>query len=68
MAAGTVANQATLMSGSRATEPSEPKASSGTEKVSSGIDKSVLGLSEPRRIRDKDHVRFIAKQPCLICG
>jgi hypothetical protein len=22
----------------------------------------------PRRIRDKDHVRFVAKQACLICG
>jgi hypothetical protein len=32
------------------------------------IDKSVLAFPEPRRIRDRDHVRFIAKQPCLICG
>jgi hypothetical protein len=32
------------------------------------IDKSVLALSEPRRIRDRDHVRYVAKQPCLICG
>ena len=23
---------------------------------------------EPRRVRDRDHVRFVAKQPCLICG
>ena len=23
---------------------------------------------EPRRFRDKEHVRFVAKQPCLICG
>ena len=23
---------------------------------------------EPRRIRDRDHVRFVAQQPCLICG
>ena len=22
----------------------------------------------PRRVRDKDHVRFVAKQACLICG
>ena len=36
--------------------------------ASNGIDKSALVLSEPRRIRDKDHVRFVAKQPCLICG
>jgi hypothetical protein len=35
--------------------------------TSSGIDKSLLTLPEPRRIRDKDHVRYVAKQPCLIC-
>jgi hypothetical protein len=45
----------------RAAEPSERPAASG-------IDKSALTLPEPRRIRDKDHVRFVAKQPCLICG
>ena len=32
------------------------------------IDKSVLLLCEPRRIRCKDHLRFVASQPCLICG
>ena len=32
------------------------------------IDKSALALPEPRRIRDRDHVRLVAKQPCLICG
>jgi len=26
------------------------------------------GLPEPRRVRDRDHVRFVAKQPCLVCG
>jgi hypothetical protein len=31
------------------------------------IDKSALGLSEPRRVRDRDHVRFVARQPCLVC-
>jgi hypothetical protein len=35
---------------------------------SKNIDKSVLAFPEPRRIRDRDHLRFIAKQPCLICG
>jgi hypothetical protein len=33
-----------------------------------GIDKSQLTLPEPRRMRDKDHVKFVATQPCLICG
>ena len=32
------------------------------------IDKSALTFPEPRRIRDRDHVRYVAKQPCLICG
>jgi hypothetical protein len=32
------------------------------------IDKSKLSHPEPRRIRDREHVRFVAKQSCLICG
>jgi hypothetical protein len=32
------------------------------------IDKSVLTLPEPRRARDREHVRYVAKQPCLVCG
>jgi hypothetical protein len=32
------------------------------------IDKSVLAIGEPRRIRSKEHLRFVAQQPCLICG
>ena len=32
------------------------------------IDKTVLAHPEPRRIRDRNHVRFVAQQPCLICG
>ena len=32
------------------------------------IDKSVLTLPEPRRLRDRDHIKFVATHPCLICG
>jgi hypothetical protein len=32
------------------------------------IDKSVLTISEPRRLRDKTHLKFVASQPCLVCG
>jgi ERF superfamily len=32
------------------------------------IDKSLLVFPEPRRIRDREHVRHVMKQPCLICG
>jgi hypothetical protein len=35
---------------------------------SATIDKSIQTLPTPRRFRDKDHVKSVAKQPCLVCG
>jgi ERF superfamily len=35
---------------------------------SSAVNKSLLTLPEPRRVRDRDHVRSVAKRPCLVCG
>jgi ERF superfamily len=32
------------------------------------VDKSVLVLPTPRRIRDREHVKSVARQPCLVCG
>jgi ERF superfamily len=32
------------------------------------VDKSVLAFPEPRRQRNKIHLRLVAKQPCLICA
>jgi ERF superfamily len=32
------------------------------------IDKSVLALPARRRVRDREHVKSVAKQPCLVCG
>jgi hypothetical protein len=32
------------------------------------IDKSVLTFGTPRRLRNKAHLRFVASQPCLVCG
>jgi hypothetical protein len=32
------------------------------------IDESVLTISEPRRLRDKAHLKFVGSQPCLICA
>ncbi len=32
------------------------------------VDKSALPISAPRRIRDKEHLRFVASQPCMVCG
>ena len=34
----------------------------------SRIDKSVLTHSEPKRHRDKTHLRFVGSHPCLVCG
>ena len=45
----------------------EPAGPTGTA-IADGIDKSRLAHPEPRRFRDKEHVKFVAKQPCLICG
>jgi hypothetical protein len=33
-----------------------------------GVDKSVLSIAEPRRYRNKEHLRFVVQQPCLVCG
>jgi hypothetical protein len=32
------------------------------------IEKSELAISEPRRHRNKTHLKFVASQPCLVCG
>src|SRR6266511_2549004 len=33
-----------------------------------GIDKSSLTVAAPRRYRNPDHLRYVAQQPCLVCG
>jgi hypothetical protein len=32
------------------------------------IDKSQLAIPEPKRLRDKAHLKLVASQPCLVCG
>jgi hypothetical protein len=32
------------------------------------VDKSVLAVAAPRRYRNREHLRSIAKMPCLVCG
>jgi hypothetical protein len=61
-------SQADANAGSEQTvEANRPRAKAKPSR-SKSIDKSVLTHPEPRRIRDRDHVRFVAQQPCLICG
>jgi hypothetical protein len=46
-----------------------PASSDSTAHNSAGrIDKSVLTISEPKRIRSKEHLSYVAEQPCLIRG
>jgi len=39
----------------------------GRERVT-GVNKTVLALPVPRRIRDREHVKSVAQQPCVVCG
>ena len=54
--------------GSRPHLPTPARQKSARRRAAKGVDKSTLTIQEPRRIRDKDHLRFVARQPCLICG
>ncbi len=54
-------DQTSLLERPRPAEPDE-------RPPSRGVDKSALTLPEPRRIRDKEHLRFVAQQACLVCG
>ena len=58
-------------------KPPETSIAKGREEATAGstdpgqtdsVDKSMLAIAKPRRYRNKDHLRYIAQQPCLICG
>jgi hypothetical protein len=44
--------------GRQAKKPSQSKA----------VDKGALSFPEPRRVRDREHVKYVAQQTCLVCG
>src|SRR5262249_49697625 len=33
-----------------------------------GTDKSILTVAAPRRYRNREHLRYVAQQACLLCG
>jgi hypothetical protein len=37
-------------------------------KAEGSLSISVRGLGKPVRLRDKDHRKFVLRQPCLVCG
>jgi len=45
-----------------------PLVPSGLDSPAGRIDKSQLVIAEPKRLRDKAHLKFVASQPCLVCG
>jgi hypothetical protein len=63
-----------LYSGVPEASPRQPTAPNGSGEPPAGrsgrlpIDKSQLQRSEPKRLRNELHLRFIVTQPCLICG
>ena len=67
-APGTALSQAAVLS-----PQSDPMALSGPLHDQDGsserppIDKSVLAIPELKRLRDKDHLRYVALQPCIVC-
>ena len=48
----------------------EGRASVGVDlaRAPSVVDKSVLAIATPRRYRNRQHLRYVMQQPCLICG
>src|SRR5215471_9704293 len=59
---------ATAASIQKVEQPSHRSGQGKKRSRSATIDKTVLALPAPRRIRDRDHVKSVAKQPCLVCG
>ena len=45
-----------------------PSARHQADDTPAKIEKGELIISEPRRHRDKTHLKFVASQPCLVCG
>jgi hypothetical protein len=54
--------------GCSAAAPSSDRKSKGKPASNQTIDKGVLTHPEPRRVRDRDHLRYVAKQACIVCG
>ena len=56
-------------SGVQVAGPQETVTTEGTDPAQvKGIDKSVLAVAVPRRYRNKEHLRYVSQQACLVCG
>ena len=46
-----------------------PHAPEGLERhASTNVDTGILAVAKPSRHRNKEHLRFVTKHPCLVCG
>jgi hypothetical protein len=45
-----------------------PRDSTAASDEPKSIDKSVLTVAAPRRYRNREHLRYVAQQACLVCG
>jgi hypothetical protein len=46
----------------------QPKALGPGSDLPKGIDKSALAVAAPRRYRNREHLRYVTQQACLVCG
>jgi hypothetical protein len=53
---------------SKSTIDEDPSSTHQAGAAPGKIQKSELWISEPRRLRDKEHLKFVGSQPCLVCG
>jgi len=67
-AATEVAEASQLPSASVIADSPVPPSTHLADATPAKIEKSELTISEPRRHRDKGHLKFVASQPCLVCG
>ena len=61
-------NSASPNDGSRQAGAMQQNCGLDIAKGTGAVDKSALPIGTPRRVRDKGHLRFVGKQPCLVCG
>jgi hypothetical protein len=68
-----------LRSAGPSAEPDQPSSALPSEQIAvaaeagqpgheNGIDKGVLAIPTPRRYRNREHLRYVMRQPCLVCG
>jgi hypothetical protein len=60
--------EARLESLSGGTGGATPQRNAPRLRRTKGVDKSALTLPEPRRVRDREHLRLVAQKACLVCG